>query len=365
VSEIFIDGATSPNEIKAQLKALSKDIAFSRESLKGGNGYLYFGVNRILKTKVAVKFYYWGGDSKFHVEPSTLATINSPNVLSVNSAGLLDGNWAYFVTPYCEHGDLDEVIRKTAHGNILAVDRTCQLLIGVGALHEHRFLHRDLKPANIYVGIDNESIIGDFGSIKHIPAKEESIPASGHAVLYRPPESIGSNCYGFCGDIYQSVIVLYQLLGGSLPYDEVSWLNKAQRKSYDEFSCDADKSIFADECLKARISNGKILDISSLPPWVPDCLKRTIRKATHIEPSKRFQSASAFHVHLNNLRSKIPDWQIQGGLPTRSGVTAYRVVEENNRLFIQKRRNAGAWRRDNSFNGSTIRELVAEVEHRA
>ncbi|HCF4825263.1 TPA: hypothetical protein NIF63_003435, partial [Pseudomonas aeruginosa] len=70
MSEILISNVSAPPNIKAQLNSLSKDIKFTREITKGGNGYLFFGENRILKNEVAVKFYYWGGDAKYHAEPS-------------------------------------------------------------------------------------------------------------------------------------------------------------------------------------------------------------------------------------------------------------------------------------------------------
>ena len=365
MSSLFIDGVSAPEEIKAQLKILAQDIKLTREETKGGNGYLFFGKNRILNTCVAVKFYYWGGDHKYHAEPNALASINSPHVLSVQNAGLLNGDWAYFVTPYCSNGDIDDVIARTDLAILKAVDLTCQILIGVGALHERRILHRDLKPANVYVGDNNQSIIGDFGSIKHMPEGLTSIPASSHAVLYRPPESIETNSYGFAGDIYQCGLILYQLLGGSLPYDEVSWLSTAERHTYDELGRDADKSIFADQCLKSKILTGRVLDMASLPPWVPGKLKRTIRKAVHIDPNKRYPSASAFHVHLNNIRSDVPDWALEDGMPVLRAATSFRVCNEASEPYVQKSRNGSRWRKDNSFQGTSVADLVTEISARA
>lgn len=51
---LYIDGVNAPEEIKNQLEILSQDIHFEREVTKGGNGYLFFGKNRILSKKVAV-----------------------------------------------------------------------------------------------------------------------------------------------------------------------------------------------------------------------------------------------------------------------------------------------------------------------
>lgn len=364
MSEILIDNVNAPSRIKVQLNILSKDIKFTREVTKGGNGYLFFGENRILKNEVAVKFYYWGGDAKYHAEPSTLAAIEAPNILQVKNAGLLDGEWAYFVTPRCSSGDLDDVLEKTEHGNLQAVERTRQILSGVTHLHQRRYLHRDLKPSNIYVGEDGRSIIGDFGSIKYIPEGLKFIPASSHAVLYRPPESIDADSYGFEGDIYQCGVILYQLLGGYLPYEEMAWLSKSERREHDRLTSRADKAIFIDSCIRDKIKRGKILNISSLPSWVPDNLRRTIRRATHADLEKRYSSASAFHTHLNNIKSEIPDWSVIGGRPVLRGTTSFRICNDNGNLYVQKSKNGGDWRRDNSITGDSISEIVRKIEEK-
>jgi len=365
VASLFIDGLSAPDPIKEKLKELSKDVAFSREVTKGANGYLYFGRNRILKTAVAVKFYYWGGDPRFHAEPTALAALTGQHILTVQSAGLLDGEWAYFVTPYCRNGDLDDLLDGSSIGNIEAIERTCQILNGLGVLHENRYVHRDLKPANIYVGDNSESIIGDFGSIKVVPRGAKSIPASSHAILYRPPESVETNLYGFEGDIYQCGMVLFQLLGGPLPYDEISWLNRSELKTYNELTNDVERSIYADQCIKAKIVRGKIIDASKLPSWVPEVLKRTVRKATHVDPTRRFRSVSALHAHLNNSRSRVPDWCIIDGELHLRSQPEFKICEDGADYFVMKSKNGGKWRRDNSFKGNTIAELVEEISARA
>jgi len=260
---------------------------------------------------------------------------------------------------------MDDVIDRTELQNLKAVDQTCQILSGVGILHEQRYLHRDLKPANIYVGDEDQSIIGDFGSIKHLPMGLSSIPASSHAILYRPPESIETNSYCFAGDIYQCGLVLYQLLGGYLPYDEISWLSKAEKRSYNDLETGADKSIYADKCIRSKILKGKIVDISTLPPWVPDILKRTIRKAINVDPGKRFASASAFHVNLNNIRSEVPDWALENGVPVLRGSTSFRICGDGEQQYVQKSRNGSNWRKDNSFKADSLRGLVVEINARA
>lgn len=364
MSELRINNISAPKEIKSALEHMAGDIEVNHETRKGGNGHTFFGKNRILNIDVAIKFYYWGGDSKYHAEPKTLARLNSSNVLKVLDAGKISKEWAYFITPFYSNGDLDDMLARTQFGNIAAIDTTCQLLDGITHLHKNRLLHRDLKPANIYLGENGQAVIGDFGSIKKLPEGSNSIPASGHSILYRPPESVKTNEYGFLGDIYQCGIVLYQLLGGYLPYSEVAWLSKKECKLYDSFCDCMKKTIYADECLKGRICRGKIIDISTLPDWVPNKLKTVIRKAANVNLQKRFQSASAFRVCLNNMRGSVPNWSLVNGAIYFSGTTEYRISGQEKSLVIQKRRQGGRWRRDNSFQVDSIRNAIHAINER-
>jgi eukaryotic-like serine/threonine-protein kinase len=62
MAKFYIDSLNAPDEIKDSLRQLSNNISFNKQSTKGANGYLFFGHNKILDKKVAVKYYYWGGD---------------------------------------------------------------------------------------------------------------------------------------------------------------------------------------------------------------------------------------------------------------------------------------------------------------
>ncbi len=95
-----------PTPIKDKLVELSASITFTKRSRKGSNGWLFFGQNRISKQRIAVKFYDWSGDSAYHAEPKNLATIKSKNVIPILDASFVDRNYAYFLTPYYNNGDL-------------------------------------------------------------------------------------------------------------------------------------------------------------------------------------------------------------------------------------------------------------------
>jgi len=364
-SNFNFDVLDVPDSIKNKLIELSTSIDINKRSRKGSNGWLFFGQNRILKQKVALKFYDWSGEPKYHAEPKNLASINSNHVIQILDASFVNGEYAYFLTPYCEKGDLDTEICNGIKGNIRAVSVARDILSGLSYLHAGNLLHRDLKAQNILISDDSKAIIGDFGSVKKIPEGNSTVPGSGHSLIYTPPESILSGLYGVPGDLYQVGIVLFQMLGGKFPYEESAWLNKSDLKRYRKLPDEIDRQIFANDCIKNKISRGKIIAVSSLPPWVCIPLRRTISKACNAQPQKRYQSCSEFLSRLNSIGNQIHDWKIEDGYPLRHGACRYRILFDNKKSqhFVQKDKGSG-WRKDNSFRGLALQDIVDEIEKR-
>lgn len=366
MSALSIDTVNAPEPVKASLRTLSATIAFEKQAAKGANGYLFFGRHKVLKRPVAVKYYVWGGDSAYHAEPAALAALQSPHIVPVYTASLLDQKYAYFVTPHYKRGDLDDFMSQGTHGNIAAVDMAASILNGLSTLHGSRYLHRDLKPENIFVTDTGNPCIGDFGSIRHLPTGVGAVPGSGHSLIYSPPESISTGQFARAGDIYQVGIVLYQLLGGPIPYDEMAWLDDGQRVAYLAEPDSIERNIYATRAIQTRIQAGRIVDTSLLPPWVCPPLRKTVAKACHIDPSKRFKTASAFMAHLHRLRKQVHDWRVENGYPTLAGGTSFRIrTDDAGPLrFVEKRKGRG-WRADKRFTGESLEEMVSQIEHAA
>ena len=355
-----------PIPIKNKLLELCKDIEIIKRSRAGSNGWLFFGRNKIHGQKVAIKFYDWGGKAKYHAEPKHLATIDSKNVIKILDASYVDNEYAYFLTPYCCKGDLDKEICNGIRGNSRAISVTRDILSGLSYLHSNSLLHRDLKSENILIDDDEKAIIGDFGSVKKIPEGNNSVPGSGHSLIYTPPESIILGLYGVPGDIYQVGMVLFQLLGGNLPYEESSWLNPSDLKKYRSIGNQIEKQLFANNCIKKKIEKGKVIVLSTLPLWVCSPLRRTISKACNIDPTKRYQSCSEFLARLSSISGEVHDWIIEDGYPTRiCSNCRYRVVYNIKEKIhiVEKEKNSG-WRKDNSFKGNSLKELFEEIENK-
>ena len=96
-SNFNFDVLDVPDSIKNKLIELSASIDINKRSRKGSNCWLFFGQNRIHKQKVALKFYDWSGEPKYHAEPKNLASINSKNVIQILDASFVAGEYAYFL----------------------------------------------------------------------------------------------------------------------------------------------------------------------------------------------------------------------------------------------------------------------------
>jgi serine/threonine protein kinase len=350
-----------PESISETLERLSDKFTIEMLDEQGANGYVFKATNNVLGSNVVIKFYYWGSEDKFHVEPKTLLQLDSPYILKVLDADVVDDEWAYFVTPFCSEGNLDKRLGSNFISNVEAVNRASDILQGLSALHAERLIHRDLKLGNVYLH-DNRAIIGDFGSVASLPKDKSSVAASQHSVLYRPPESVETNEYTAIGDIYQTGVILYQLLGGPLPYNEVEWLNKQQREQYNQLPY-PENTVFADQCLMDRITRDRLLDFGGMPPWTCDRVKRIARKAAHSDPSRRYSSAAEFLAKLAESLPSVRDWHMQDGCLTLTGSTCYRIIKDNSVFRVQKRKTSPDWRNDNTLTATeNLRELILEIE---
>ncbi len=356
------------SSLRPVLRAHVKGIAeFVAEGVceKGANGYLVFGHNDISGQKIAVKYYQWDGGAEFHVEPRKLAEIEHRNVLKLDYAGYVDTEWAYFITPLFQNGDLDDYI---ARGEV-DLKKSLKFVSGVASalseLHSKSLLHRDLKPANILLANNDEAVIADFGSVQQIPEGADGVPAMGGQTLpYRPPESFGG-LYGKPGDIYQCGVVLYQLLGGRLPVDEIDWLSPKQRAKYRVLPSRADQSIYVDDVVREKIATGKVLDLNSLPVWIPKSTRAIIREATAVDVTKRYRTASELAMALNDHWNKLPAWQDQGGvIIIDCGDKRFRLSQPKTGFYICEKSvgDQNVWRKHNAVPPGNLRDVCASIQ---
>lgn len=299
-----------PNEVGIALTELTDHYQDFETIDRGANGYLYFAKNKVSKMDVAIKFYAGDPGENRHDEPRQLSALTCPNVLPILEARSISDEWAFFMTPRCFEGDLDDVIESSPSVHT-ALDIAVGICSGVSSIHAAGMLHRDLKPGNI-VMLAGTPRIADFGSVTAIKEGHQDVVASRHSILWRPPESFETGRYSKKGDVYQVGIALYQLLGGRLHYDGMEYLSKKQKNDFAAIADPVDQSIFIDEVIRDKAQTGKLIDIKSLPSWLNSGTRSAVKAICHPDIDKRLDSVADVAATLTTIRSRVPNWRWQG-----------------------------------------------------
>ena len=346
-----------PVSVAAAFRELSNKIAFESVNNKGGNGHVFIGYNKLIDRRVVVKFYFWGDGA--HAEPRLLSELASPHVLKVEDAAVVDKDYAYFITPFCEGGDLEGFMEAAASGVHQAIDIILNIASGASFIHGKGFLHRDLKPSNIFRNKEGMFLIGDFGSVAKKSANGYVSSLSKHSLFHRTPEEIRNGMACEQSDIYQIGVIFYQILGGSLPYDEVSWLNEAQKLQFSNLS-PRDGYLYACDVIQKKICSGRYLDFGTLPAWCPRELISVIRKCCKPVYSERFENIAALIAKINNIRSLISDWRLESCpvLYCRNG-SQIRIINQSVGYALEKKVRGGeAWRKIHAHQPTTLKQAV-------
>jgi serine/threonine protein kinase len=349
-----------PNEIKSVIELLSGDYEGFEYYPLGANGYLIFAKNIITQAEVAIKFYFGELGDRRHDEPRLLASIQSDNVLRILDARNVSEELAYFITPKCDGGDLDSVIGAGLSVS-QAIDIALGICVGLSEIHRCGLVHRDLKPANILYE-QGRPLIADFGSVRLLPDGSNDVPASKHSVLYRPPESFETGRYNRLGDIYQIGLITYQLLGGVLNYDELSYLNKKETSHYHSLDSDFDKSVYIDEIIYNRVRKNRLIDLTSLPPWIGGDVKSAIRSMTNCNLEKRFDTTSKVAAALTRIRVSNADWKWDDEvavLEKKDRVVQVRPVGNGNYEAFQNKN--GTYRKVGGVSAAPLAEIVKKI----
>ena len=127
----------------------------------------------------------------------------------------------YIFMDFCSKGELFNYIVKKQH---LSEEQSAffyyQLVNGIEYIHKKGVCHRDLKPENLLLTEKNKLKIIDFGLSNYFKGSLLETPCG--SPCYASPEMVMGNKYdGFRIDIWSSGIILYAMLCGYLPFEEM------------------------------------------------------------------------------------------------------------------------------------------------
>ena len=208
----------------------------------GGMGEVYRARDTRLQRDVAVKVLpsSWAADpdrlSRFDQEARAAAALNHPNITAVHDIGQHDGA-PFIVSELLDGESLRAALARGALPARQAITYAAQIASGLAAAHEKGIVHRDLKPDNVFVTIDGNAKILDFGIAKltqpdtagagmtlmpTTPAVN-SIPDTVAGVVlgtigYMSPEQVRGGTVDHRTDIFALGILLHEMLSGHRPF---------------------------------------------------------------------------------------------------------------------------------------------------
>jgi serine/threonine protein kinase len=178
-----------------------------------------------------------------------------------------------------------------------ALDLVAQALDGLEVVHRAGVIHRDLKLENLFLCADGSLKVLDFGIAERVGS---SAPGRGVVGTARcmAPEQHASGVVDARTDIYAMGLVLYELVAGRGPFDELRGRDHAMRYAHCERR-PPPPSTFA-------------------PQEVPTSVEEVILKAIAKRPEQRFQSAAEMAAVLRDLRGPRADASKTGSLAGRA-----------------------------------------------
>lgn len=154
-----------------------------------------------------------------------------------------------------------------------------KILSALEYIHATGFIHKDIKPDNILLDVSDTPKLADFGLSDHI----NYVTRIGYQT-HLPPEYYQGFNPNILSDIYASGMTLYRLANNYSNWRKIREHAHIQQKD---------------------IEKGNIISKIGFQPFVPSKLVTVIKKATHKDPSKRYQSASEFRDALAKICPKV------------------------------------------------------------
>ena len=151
------------------------------------------------------------------LEKNVLLKIDHPFIMKMVKY-LKNEHYIFFIMEYIHGKELWEVIRDIGLLNKAQTQfYGGSLLLAVEYLHKKKIVYRDIKPENVMVNDKGYLKIIDFGTVKEICDRTNTIIGTPH---YMAPEIVRGEGYSFQVDIWSIAVCMFEFFCGRLPFGE-------------------------------------------------------------------------------------------------------------------------------------------------
>ena len=218
----------------------------------GGMGEVYRATDTKLGREVALKVLPAGMEfdparlGRFQREARAIAALNHPHIVTIFSVEEAEG--VHFLTMELVEGQaLGQLIPAGGMPVARLVEIGAELADALSAAHAKGIVHRDLKPANVMLTSDGRVKVLDFGLAKELRAENSTENPDGQSndptltsaadrtkagvvmgtPAYMSPEQIEGRTIDHRTDIFSLGVMLYEMAGGTRPFQGRSWAELA------------------------------------------------------------------------------------------------------------------------------------------
>ena len=251
-----------------------------KELGRGGMGIVYEATDPGLDRKVALKLLplHAGYDEKakkrFKDEAKAASRHDHPNIVTIYEIDETEDGRLFIAMAWYEGETLGERLKKGTVKRAAAADWFLQLAKALAAAHRAGIIHCDIKPANLFITVDNQLKVLDFG-ISRLMHSESELPASAGTIAYMSPEQLRGEPIGPESDIWAAGITMFEVFTGKKPY-------RAESR---------------DELLEKIAGSERITELRS------EKLGKVIETCINPDSSERYQNGEALVKAIGEVRS--------------------------------------------------------------
>jgi tetratricopeptide (TPR) repeat protein/tRNA A-37 threonylcarbamoyl transferase component Bud32 len=272
---------------------------------EGGMGVVFKAEDTKLHRTVALKFLSTvvterpGEQERLVNEARAAAGLQHPNIGTIYEINEHNGQ-TFIAMSYIEGVTLRDKVLSSTIGVDEALKTALQIAQGLEHAHGRGLIHRDIKSANIMVDEARRAYIMDFGlARRHDQPKPDDVMSSGGTSAYMSPEQARGEEVDQRTDIWSLGVVLYEMLGGELPF----------RGDYEQ-------------AVRYSIVNEEPKPLAQLRPGVPEEVLAIIDKCMHKDPADRYQTVD----DLSRELALVIDNRRKGRRPRGAGAKQRRAI---------------------------------------